>query len=51
MRPEVLAEEAQLCRTRAAMFRGRPEQPFLLKLATAFEVLALSSLGDHEKSH
>jgi hypothetical protein len=36
-----LAEEAADCRRAALEFPGRPEQPLLLKLASAFEELAL----------
>ena len=41
MKPEVLAFEAEHCRNLAPEFEGRPEQPFLLRLASAFEELAL----------
>ena len=41
MQAELLAAEAQVCRKQAMLFPGRPEQPFLLKLAAAFEELAL----------
>jgi hypothetical protein len=36
-----LRAEAARCRRSAKQFRGRPEQPFLLRLASAFEELAL----------
>jgi hypothetical protein len=51
MRSQVLAEEAQVCRSQATLFPGRPEQPFLLKLAAAFEKLALQedkAAGDRQ---
>ena len=35
-----LRNEAEHCRELAPEFVGRPEQPFLLKLAVAFEDLA-----------
>jgi hypothetical protein len=41
MQAELMAEEAQVCRAQAALFPNRPEQPFLLKLAAAFDELAL----------
>lgn len=41
MSPEALASEARECRKLAPEFSGRPEQPFLLQLARAFEELAL----------
>jgi hypothetical protein len=40
MQRDALAREAKECRDSAPMYAGRPEQPFLLKLATAFETLA-----------
>jgi hypothetical protein len=33
--------EAERCRRSAKQFDGRPEQPFLLKLANTFEEIAL----------
>lgn len=36
-----LRAEAERCRRSAQQFNGRPEQPFLLRLASAFEELAL----------
>jgi hypothetical protein len=36
-----LRAEAERCRRSAKRFDGRPEQPLLLKLASAFEELAL----------
>jgi hypothetical protein len=33
--------EAERCRRSAKQFDGRPERPFLLRLASAFEELAL----------
>ncbi len=41
MRHEILAREAEECRKLMPEFIGRPEEPFLLKLASAFEELAL----------
>jgi hypothetical protein len=38
--PETLTTEAAECRRWAREFAGRPEQPFLLQLASAFEELA-----------
>lgn len=38
---EHLASEAEECRRLIPEFSGRPEEPFLLKLASAFEELAL----------
>jgi hypothetical protein len=35
-----LLEEAELCRTRALSRLGRPEAPFLFKMASEFERLA-----------
>jgi len=40
-----------VCRSQATLFPGRPEQPFLLKLAAAFEKLALQedkAAGDRQ---
>lgn len=34
------ASEAVKCRDQAKTFAGRPEEPFLLRVATAFEELA-----------
>jgi hypothetical protein len=41
MRAETLKEEAAECRRRANEFVGRPEEPFLLQLASALEELAI----------
>jgi hypothetical protein len=41
MRAETLKEEAAQCRQRANEFVGRPEETFLLQLASALEELAL----------
>ena len=35
-----LLQEAEKCRREAAAFRGKPEAPFLLNIARAFEELA-----------
>lgn len=43
MRNQTLINEAESCRQRAKEFAGRPEQPFLLRLAEAFEELALNN--------
>lgn len=40
MRTETLTNEAAKCRQQAKEFAGRPEQPFLLSVASAFEDLA-----------
>ena len=40
MRNKSLVNEAETCRQRAKEFAGRPEQPFLLRLADAFDELA-----------
>jgi hypothetical protein len=44
MRPEALARQAEECRKLAPELKGRPEEPFLLKLAAAFEELALEGV-------
>lgn len=41
MRQEVLERHADECRKMIPEFAGRPEEPFLLQLASAFEQLAL----------
>lgn len=46
MRTELLAIEAAKCRRQAKKFVGRPEQPFLLSVASAFEDLALRDARD-----
>jgi hypothetical protein len=45
MRTESLVNEAAKCRRQAKEFAGRPEQPFLLSVASAFEDLALKGAG------
>jgi hypothetical protein len=51
MHRETLTREANECRKRAREFFGRPEEPFLLKLASEFERLAkephLTQRGRH----
>lgn len=39
----LLQHEADHCRREAMRFEGKPEAPFLLHLASAFEELALGS--------
>lgn len=41
MHSEALTAEAEHCREIAAQFSGKPEEPFLLRLASALEELAL----------
>ena len=41
MRNQSLVNEAERCRQRAKELAGRPEQPFLLRLANAFDELAI----------
>jgi hypothetical protein len=41
MQTQSLSKEAAKCREQAKEFAGRPEQPFLLSVASAFEDLAL----------
>jgi hypothetical protein len=36
-------EQAEKCRKQAGEFAGRPEAPFLLRVASAFEELAIDS--------
>jgi len=36
----LLQREAEQCRRQAGRFTGKPEAPFLLRLASAFEELA-----------
>jgi hypothetical protein len=53
MKPKALASEAEHCRRLAPEFRGRPEPPFLLNLAVAFEELALQGnarSGSHTRN-
>jgi hypothetical protein len=40
MNEPTLEEEAENCRRRALAYLGRPEAPFLLRVAKAFEELA-----------
>lgn len=40
MSEPTLEEEAENCRRRALAYLGRPEAPFLLRVARAFEDLA-----------
>lgn len=40
MAPQRLVIEADRCRSLARSFDGRPEQPFLLKIAAVFEDIA-----------
>lgn len=41
MQKQFLQKEAATCRKLAREFAGRPERPFLLKMASAMEELAL----------
>jgi hypothetical protein len=36
-------EQAEKCRRQACEFAGRPEAPFLLRVATAFDELAVEA--------
>lgn len=36
----ILREQAEQCRRQAGEFVGRPEAPFLLRVASAFDALA-----------
>jgi len=45
MRKISLKKEAALCREMAKEFAGRPEGPFLLRIASELEELALISSG------
>ncbi len=47
MRREELMKEARDCRRMAGAFAGRPELPFLLKLADAFEEIATKKQRDN----
>jgi hypothetical protein len=40
-----LDEEAELCRRRALSYIGKPEAPFLLKIAGEFDRLAVEREG------
>jgi hypothetical protein len=44
MRRFSLIKEAAICREMAREFSGYPEAPFLLRIATEFEELALTSI-------
>jgi hypothetical protein len=39
MRTRSFGDEAEACRRQAALFAGRPEAPFLLRVAQSFEEL------------
>jgi hypothetical protein len=41
MQKRALQKEAEICRRLATHYVGRPEEPFLLKIAGAMEELAL----------
>lgn len=41
MRIKSMKREAVVCRAMAKKYAGRPEEPFLLKVASTFEELAL----------
>ena len=43
MRMKSMKREALVCRSMAKTYAGRPEEPFLLKVASTFEELALVS--------
>ena len=45
MRIESLHDEAEACRRTAALFVGKPEATFLLRIASSFEQLAMTSEG------
>lgn len=40
-------EQAESCRKQASEFIGRPEAPFLLRVASAFDELALDDAATH----
>lgn len=42
--------EAETCRRQAAAYLGRPEAPFLLRVARAFEQLAVEEHRDSGKT-
>lgn len=46
MIPRKLIIEAENCRRLAGEYQGRPEQPFLLKVAALFEDLARADSHD-----
>ena len=50
MSTEELVRVAEECRKVAPEFRGRPEEPFLLRLASAFEELASRDEGSPRPS-
>jgi hypothetical protein len=39
-------EQAENCRRQASQYAGRPEAPFLLRVASAFDELAVSTNSD-----
>jgi len=46
MRPKMLFfKEAERCRQRAVQYAGKPEAPFLLRVAAAFEELGAAQTG------
>jgi hypothetical protein len=49
MHPQMLANEAEKCRQWAPEYAGRPEEWFLLKLASAYEELARKQLHPFRK--
>jgi len=49
MRHEDLFEEADECRRRALAYVGKPEAPFLLRIADEFEKLASDQQNDRRK--
>jgi hypothetical protein len=46
MRNEFVSEAVK-CRENARRYRGRPEEPFLLRLAEGFEELARTGASDN----
>lgn len=50
MRKKSLWKEAAECRKMARDFAGRPEEPFLLNVASAMEELALIQRSGERKS-
>ena len=49
----IISEEAQYCRRQAQHFAGKPEAPFLLHLAEAFDELAArgAQMARHDRRH
>ena len=43
----IFKEQAESCRKQASEFVGRPEAPFLLRVASAFDELALDDTATH----